>query len=773
MKRLILINILATISILSLSLNNVQAQEQNGTLKGFVYDKKTGEPIIYTNVYFKGTSKGASTDVNGFFSITQIKPGKYTLLITAMGYDSLKMPITIKEDQTIKKELYVTPGAQKLEGVNISGERQAARKETQTSIVKIEPQEMSKIPAVGGEADIAQYLQVLPGVIFTGDQGGQLYIRGGSPVQNKVLMDGMVVYNPFHSIGLFSVFDTDIIRHADVHTGGFSAKYGGRISSVMDITTRDGNKRKSNVKLSVSPFQSKALFEGPIKKQTDSTASSSSFIISAKHSLLEQSSKVFYDYVDQDGLPFNYTDIYGKFSVNGQDGSKINFFGFNFSDNVLYQNVSEYDWTNTGAGTNFVVVPENSNVLMEGNFAYSKYEITQKIPGQNPRKSAIDGFNLGLNFTYFMGDNQLKYGMAMQGFKTALEFSNSINRKIEQVENTTELSGFFLYKMMFGDLILEPSFRAHYYASLSEFSPEPRFAAKYNVNDFLRLKLAGGLYSQNLISTKYDRDVVNLFYGFVSGPDNLPSKYKGEEVTSKLQKAQHIVTGAEIDIMDNITINLEAYYKNFSQLSNLNRNKIFNDSQEYIDKPDYLKKDFIIESGHAKGIDFTIKYNDLRLYLWGVYSLGYVEKTDNFITYNPHYDRRHNINLVGSYKLGKNLDWEVNARWNLGSGFPFTPSAGYYPKQIFDGGIGSDYTDANGEFTIYYGETNSKRFPTYHRLDLGVTRKFYPSTSSTLEVKASITNAYNRKNIFYIDRVSGDRVNQLPVMPSLGVSLEF
>ncbi|MGM0648151.1 MAG: TonB-dependent receptor [Bacteroidota bacterium] len=752
---------------------SVWAQEESGTVKGFVYDKKSGEPVIFTNVYFKGTSIGASTDVNGFFSITRIPPGKYTLLVTAMGYDSLSMPVTIVAGKTINKELFAEPSSINLKGVNISGKRQAARTETQTSAVKIQPKEIEKLPSIGGEPDIAQYLQVLPGVIFTGDQGGQLYIRGGSPVQNKVLMDGMVVYNPFHSIGLFSVFDTDIMRHADVLTGGFSAEYGGRISSVMDITTRDGNKRETKVKLSASPFQAKTVVEGPLKKQTDSTVSSSSFIFSAKRSLLEESAPVFYDYVNEDGLPFNYTDIYGKISFNGTNGSKINFFGFNFQDNVLYQGISEYDWVNGGGGTNFVVVPDNSEVLMDGNFAYSQYKITQETPGQSPRESTINGFNLGLNFTYFTGNNKLKYGLAMQGFKTSLQFFNSVDRKIEQLENTTEISAYVVYKLMFGDLILEPSFRTHYYASLSEFSPEPRIAAKYNVTDFLRLKFAAGIYSQNLISTKYDRDVVNLFYGFVSGPDNLPSDFQGEEVTSKLQKAEHIVAGAEVNITDNITMNIEGYYKNFSQLTNLNRNKIFADSPEYTDRPDYLKKDFIIENGHAKGLDLTVNYRDLRLYLWAVYSLGYVEKSDDFITYNPHYDRRHNINLVGSYTLGKDLNWEVNVRWNFGSGFPFTPSAGYYPKIIFDDGISSDYTDDNGDFTIFYGDINSQRFPTYHRLDMGFSRIFYPTTNSKLEVKASITNVYNRQNIFYIDRVTGNRIDQLPVMPSLGISWEF
>jgi len=114
--------------------------------------------------------------------------------------------------------------------------------------VKITPKDIGQIPSIGGQPDLAQYLQVMPGVVFTGDQGGELYIRGGSPIQNKVLLDGVTIYKAFHSIGLFSVFETDIIRNADIYTGGFGAEYGGRISSVMDITTRDGNSRGSQEK---------------------------------------------------------------------------------------------------------------------------------------------------------------------------------------------------------------------------------------------------------------------------------------------------------------------------------------------------------------------------------------------------------------------------------------------------------------------------------------------------------------------------------------------
>jgi hypothetical protein len=217
---------------------------QNSTIRGFVYQKDNGEPVLFTNVYLKGTGYGAATDVNGYFSITKIPAGTYTLMVTSIDYDTLKQEVVVAAGDIVTRKLYVSKRTVSLGEIDISAEKQEQQTEVKMSVTKITPKELSQIPSVGGEPDLVQYLQVVPGVVFSGDQGGQLYIRGGTPVQNKVLLDGMVIYNPFHSIGLFSVFDTDLIRNADVYTGGFGAEYGGRISSVMDIKTRDGNKKR-------------------------------------------------------------------------------------------------------------------------------------------------------------------------------------------------------------------------------------------------------------------------------------------------------------------------------------------------------------------------------------------------------------------------------------------------------------------------------------------------------------------------------------------------
>ena len=237
-------------------------------IKGFVYEESTGEPAMFCNVYLKGTTMGSTTSENGYFNISRIPDGQYTLMITNVGYDTISETFNLTKGQVINRKYYLKETSLTLDVVTITADKIEARTETKTSVIKVTPKTINKIPSVGGQADLAQYLQVVPGVIFTGDQGGQLYIRGGSPIQNKVILDGMVVYNPFHSIGLFSVFDTDIIRNADVYTGGFGAEYGGRISSVMDIATRDGNKNRFSGKVGASCFGAKLTREGPIVKPT-------------------------------------------------------------------------------------------------------------------------------------------------------------------------------------------------------------------------------------------------------------------------------------------------------------------------------------------------------------------------------------------------------------------------------------------------------------------------------------------------------------------------
>ena len=754
------------------------AQGDN-SIKGFVYEKANGEPVMFANVFLQGTTLGSTTDINGYFNITRIPDGSFTIMVTSIGYDTIAEPVTLKGGQILNKKFSIEETSIQLAAVSISADKIEAKTETKTSVVYITPKTITKIPTVGGQADLAQYLQVIPGVVFTGDQGGQLYIRGGSPIQNKVLLDGMIVYNPFHSIGLFSVFDTDIIRNAEVYTGGFGAEYGGRVSSIMDITTRDGNKKRISGKIGGSTFGAKVMVEGPLKKAKTDNDMTVSFIVSAKNSYLEQTSQSIYkDILKGEILPYNFQDIYGKVSLNAPNGSKINFFGFNFNDQVNnYKAISDFSWISYGGGANFVLIPGKSPVLIEGNVAYSKYDANLSESNNPGRSSSIDGFNAGFTFSYFLGKNTLKYGVELLGFKTVFDYTKSNGIRLNQTENTTELGAFIKYKWQLDKLIIEPSMRIQWYASLAEISPEPRLAIKYNVNEWFRLKAAAGMYSQNLIAANSDRDVVNLFYGFLSGQDNIPKKFNGKDVNTKLQKANHYIVGTEFDVFDNITLNVEGYFKDFRQLTNMNRNQIYSESNHPSDASEIEWRDFMIENGKAYGVDVSVKYEFLRWYVWAAYSLAYVNKNyenaaRELINYRTHYDRRHNINIMVTYTGGARKQWEFSGRWNIGSGFPFTQVSGFYEHYQFDN-MGMSIIENNGDLGIIYGELNKGQLPWYHRLDLDVKRKFWFSDNIILEADFSVTNVYNRDNIFYVDIITSENIYQLPLMPSLGLTLTF
>ena len=745
---------------------------QTGAVRGNVYDKETTQPVSFATVKLQGVSLGAATDINGFFTISNVPVGSYKLEINFLGYETIIQDIEIKKGEIVFQNVYLTEGGSKLEEITISGRKEQAKSEVQISKLSVTPQQIRSLPSAGGQADIAQYLTVLPGVVFTGDQGGQLYIRGGSPVQNRILLDGMTLYNPFHSIGFFSVFETELIRNVDVLTGGFNADYGGRISAVVDVKTREGNRKRLSGLVSGSPFQAKAIIEGPIVPLKADGGSSISFVLTGKKSLIDQTDKIFYKNISTApdgtaGIPFNYGDMYGKLSLLTGNGTKMNLFGFNYTDQANY-NIADYEWTSNGGGMDFTLVPTNSNTIVNGVFTFSGYDSKIQESDGKPRSSGVSGYYAALNFTNFARNSELKYGFELNGFGTDFQFVNGRGFNFTQKTYTTEVNGFLRWKRKFGPLVIEPGFRLQYYQSLNDVSPEPRFGMKYNITDKLRFKAAGGFYSQNLLSTINERDIVNLFVGFLSGPgETLYEPGTNDETSSRLQKSIHGVAGFEIDLADNFNVNVEGYYKDFTQLISLNRNKVL-----------VTDGDYFVETGKAYGADVSFKYEAKRFYLWGAYSLGYVTRYDGEQEYPPVFDRRHNMNLVGTYQLGKNRNWELGVRWNLGSGFPFTQTQGFYNNVNFSSGIGTDVYGGNGQDIndlgiIYADKRNGGRLPYYHRMDISLKREFKLSKHGKLEVTASATNVYDRPNIFYFDRVHYTRVNQLPLLPSLSMTVQF
>lgn len=740
---------------------------QTGTVKGFVYEQTSGEVIIGATISLKGTTKGGKTDVNGFFNLPKLPVGKYVLVSSYIGFETIEKEVEVIANEVISIKILLPKKSKTLKEVSVSAKREEKTFETKVGMTRITPKELKILPSIGGEPDIAQFLQVMPGVISTGDQGGQLYIRGGSPIQNKILLDGMTIYNPFHSIGIYSVFETDAIRNADVNSGGFGAEYGDRTSAIVSITTKDGNKKRQSGKVAVNPILAKIFLEGPILKDKGDTSTSISYIASIKHSYLKSSSSGLYGFMGEPyatQLPYTFTDLYGKMSINSGNGGKLSLFGFNFDDKVNFKGTSDLQWKSYGIGANFVLTPQSSSSLISGTFNYSDYSIALVEADNRPRESDINGFDASVKVTsYFPNHSEMNYGFEFTGFKTGFQYYNYVGVRLEQNDYTTQVGGFLKLKKNFGDkLIFEPGVRVQYYASVNAPRLEPRVAFKYNISKNIRLKGSAGLYSQNLISSKSDRDIVNFFTGFITAPDGEIVKPNGTVAHNNLQKAMHAVGGIEVDIKD-FDLTLEPWYKRFDQLVTINRYKLLPNDP-----------DFSIEKGKAYGVDFTLKYAKGRKYLWAVYSYGYVDRNDGRQTYPTPFDRRHNVNILASYNAGKKADWEFSVRFNYGSAFPFTQTQSFIEQIDFSNGIGTNYLNQNGQLgLIYANDINGGRLSAYHRLDISMKKKFQLAEYSNIEVSGSISNAYDRQNIFYIDRVRNTRTYQFPIFPSLGVSWNF
>jgi len=387
------------------------ASAQEGSIRGHVYDAKTGEAVPFANILVEGTNYGTTTNIEGFFTLSGVPIGDYKLDASFVGYEALVTEVTFSKNNINYYKINLEEAAVSLGSIDITATRTQARTEVRVSKIQVSKKQIKALPSTGGDADIIQYLQVLPGIISTGDQGGQLFIRGGSPVQNKILLDGLTIYNPFHSIGFYSTFETELIRNVDVLTGGFNAEHGGRISAVVDITTREGSNKRIGGQLSASPFMVKGLIEGPIAKLKGDEGSLS-LVLTTKKSIIDETSKSLYSYAgvnDTIGLPFGFTDTYGKLSFVTSSGSKFHLFGFNFNDQFNNPLVSRIDWNNKGGGLSFDLLPNASSLTFGGIVGFSSYRIGIDEADSDPRSSFIREYLFFVKVIVLIQSNLIKF----------------------------------------------------------------------------------------------------------------------------------------------------------------------------------------------------------------------------------------------------------------------------------------------------------------------------------------------------------------------------
>ncbi len=726
---------------------SVHAQGKRGGVRGIVSDSLTGERLSLVNIYLPEEGVGAATDVNGFYFIGNIAAGQHRVRATLIGYGTVDREITIVAGSIVTLNLQLAPAVVEMEMVETTAERRI-RYDTEISTMPISAAEISVVPKAV-EADLFRTIAVLPGVVATSDVSSQFYVRGGGGDQNLILLDGMTIYNPFHALGIFSIFDADAVKEAEILKGGFPAHWGNRLSSVINIRTREGNKNRFSGKLSLSQVSGKALLEGP-------TPWEGSWMLSARKSLFDE---VLQSFVRQE-TPFDFYDIIGRANVTTGESGRLSVHTLFSGDNIRSDSDTdpEYQWNNAAYGISWFQVLENK-YLIDMTFSFSNFR-GELRPRENslvnPRLSEVNDVYFNGSVTYFRDDGDM-YGA---GFMFRLPeyhfaFVNSANYKRDESRKNSETGIWFKYKLkQFRPFSLELGIRSDIFSVLSTNSAdafEPRIGLSYDASQSLSLKASYARVHQRLVTITNEDDVVSLFETWIPITDDQPS-----------QEADHYIIGIDGDVtfIPGLNFNLQGYYKDMRNLVEYNRDKV--DSKD---------PDFVRAEGRSYG--FEVFLEDKLPHYYGLvsYSLSFTERTVGNFTYSPRYDRRHSLNLIAGWKPAEG--WDINLRWEFGTGLPFSQITGFYDRLFFTGLFdGSGYIGESGEPYTMLGAKNTGRLPSYHRLDLSVSKAFQFEWVR-LVAEASVLNLYDRNNMFYYDRTTGERIDMLPILPTVNLRVEF
>ncbi|MEW6506858.1 MAG: TonB-dependent receptor [Bacteroidota bacterium] len=722
--------------------------QENGTLRGLVTDSTTSEALAYCNVLIKELQIGASTDSRGYFIIPSIPANKnFILIVSYIGYRSKEIQISISSNKVTHYNIELLPTSVQLQTIEKIGEKIIEKNETDISLQRLTVRDLEALPK-GVETDIFRSLQYLPGVQSTGDVSARFYVRGSASNQNLVLIDGITLYNPFHALGLFSVVDPDMINNAEFYKGGFSADLGGRLSSVLSINTKEGNKNRLSAKGTLSFLTGKALVEGPIPY--------GSFILTGRKSYSNQIIKKF---LNEQNAPVDFYDLSFKANYSNPDfiqGAKFLINGFISGDNITNKDprIEDFKWSNSLFGFKWFQVGD-SPLFYELGFSFSSFDgkVIPKSSSVRNRNNKVEDLGVQLDFTYmFDNRDEVGVGFHIKELRTELFLENSLGVPVNLDKSGTNITFYSKYKFLQWDILgLDAGIRYNL-SNLSRnpngFNMEPRVNLTFRINPVVSIKGAWGIYKQELTTVTNENEVINIFEPWLIIPDYLlPSR------------SVHYIGGIKFDFSENFFIDLETYYKKTDDVPIINQEKTFS-----------TQPDFISSSNESYGAEFFSRISLGVFRFTTSYSFAYSYRELDGRRYYPKYDIRHSLNLVLEIDFGS--EWSFNSAWIYNSGLPFTQIVGYYDKFYFDNFFSNWFENDPRKPYSVLGVQNLGRLPQYHRLDFNLSKKMTIS-GYNLAFDFSIINVYNRKNIFYFKRDTGERVNMLPILPTLTVKFEI
>lgn len=718
---------------------------QKADVRGVVVDSASGEKIPYATITVIGTTRGAVTNNNGFYLIANLPHGTYQIIATSLGYDAAARTITVrgKEPLTLNFSIISRPVEQN--EVVVTGGRKRELEEISTSVHVLDQRELQKVP-VAAQADLFRSIQIIPGIVSSADVSSKFFVRGGAGDQNLIYFDGMKIYNPYHAFGIFSIFDPDVIKTTEVYTGAFPPGYGGRLSSVINISSRNGNTTGIHGGASANFISGKVNLEGPLPNNN-------SWIVSARKSLFNDAFKKFL----KDPPPISFYDIFAKANFGGSEYGRYSAQTFLSGDDVLSPDPNEADhrWRSTSFALTISDLMEN-RIYFDAAVYGSSFSITRDAKQSTiirDAESQISDGGIRGELTIYTDSKDLYFlGFDVNVPRYKYTFVNSANTSISVDETAIETWAWFRYQLNYDRIKADLGVHSDVISLLSGRSIrtilQPRVNLSYLFETDWRIKFSYGLFSQNLITLTNEDDIVSLFEAWIYIPETLEP-----------ETATHYIAGISGNIFEELSLDFQTYLKDYTSLVVYNREKKF-----------YSDPDYINGTGKAYGFETLLRYQYSFLDLYLAYTLGWTSVTVGDFTFSPRYDRRHTLNLLNITRLTDDID--LSFRWELGSGYPFTQTEGFYERMsIPDLGRTPIVNDQGKPYSIL-GEKNAAHLPTYHRLDVTATYKFVmkPVTGN---VGISLVNVYNSKNILYYDRKTLQKITMLPFLPSAFIKLEF
>ncbi|MFI5263417.1 MAG: TonB-dependent receptor domain-containing protein [Candidatus Kapaibacterium sp.] len=731
----------------------VPSDSSDAIISGYVKDSLSGETIIGATIRVRSLKRGAVTNKSGYFALHLPSETDLLIEISSLGYRTFPKPIRLAPGEKRSENYILVP--ESIQGGEITVETDKEKEEReapQVSRVSITPSQVASLPKAG-ESDIFRILQLIPGVQTISEISAGLYVRGGSPDQNLILLDGSTLYNPNHFFGFFSTFNSDAIKDVELIKGGFPAEYGGRLSAVLNVTNKDGDLYNTTGKVTLGLISSRATIETPIGDGALSLSGRRTYIdLILNATGLTQSLDI---------PNYHFYDLNGKFTQTLSPYDKIAISGFGGADNLTFDNgksASSVDigWGNQSGAANWTHLFAN-DLFMKFNVTGSHY-YSLLVFGLGTNSFSFDNqifdYSVHGDLEYFLGStHEIKTGFQLSQYHFILKIAQGINPPYANIDLTP-----IYYAGYISDewkptekFAITTGLRLDGITSRSDLGIDPRITVRYIVNPDLTLKASYGIYHQYLKLASNP-----LFSAF--------DLWLPVDATQAASMAHQYVLGMATAPFTDFTFEAEAYYKDFNNLVELRPNILTGNT---------LADIFFVGKGFSYGIEFFLQKRVGDWTGWLGYTLAYTRRSfpdiNNGITFPPIYDRRNDLNLVATYR--------INDRWTVGTTFVYATGQSYSQTTAL---YNAEEPDYNGKLIPIEGSKNGLRLEPYNRLDLSATYSFsFFSEKRNAEFNIDIYNIYNHRNVWFrridtsVDPATSEDVRLLPILPTFGISVKF